>query len=496
MFAQKLDFIMNLTNSHNIDLARATGLDASAVSRLRTGKRTPPRGRGFYPTMSEYFATRLTDEHQKKTLADAVCPGEPWPDCSGRAAELIFKWFSLDKESNSDSVELLLQSFSKLSFPVLPTVVPSSLSATETPQQQLFFGLAGIGQGVLALFDLSIAAGGARDIYIFSDETFHWLSISEQSLQSFGARLKLLISIGCSIKIIHNTAKPLPELFSAFSNWLPLYVTGAVEPYYYPRVRDCLHRRTLVVADGLAAMHAVSVEGIGDDTMVHFLTEPSGIQSLKNEFFSFMKYCKPMLQAVCSSELYYKRLLEHEYTAGDYYLAGTTPSLFTMPARVAERISYRSGDDRLFELYTWLRETATAHTGAKKMLELICIPTEQQIKSDTIPVAVSQPLGIPGCYYTACEYAAHLRALAEYAREHRGYSFALNDSMPRNTVIYCKEGEWVILSKAERPCVSFVIEQPTIVNAICAYIKQLAANARANFNSSCNLPELLKRLSD
>lgn len=92
MFAQKLDFLMSLTNTHNIELAQAIDVDASAISRLRSGKRKLPKTQDFLPTMGAFFAKQLINEYQKKTAADTICPGKPWPDDAESAAEQICLW--------------------------------------------------------------------------------------------------------------------------------------------------------------------------------------------------------------------------------------------------------------------------------------------------------------------------------------------------------------------------------------------------------------------
>lgn len=139
MFAKKLDFIMNLTNSHNIELARAIDVDASSISRLRTGKRPLPKAQSFLPDMCTYFARRMTDDYQKKTAAAAICPGESFPEDTERAAELLCSWLAQGNETQMGSVELLLNSVSTLRFPSSPaavTVEPISIS----PANRLYYG--------------------------------------------------------------------------------------------------------------------------------------------------------------------------------------------------------------------------------------------------------------------------------------------------------------------------------------------------------------------
>lgn len=58
---------------------------------------------------------------------------------------------------------------------------------------------------------------------------------------------------GNRVRIIHTVARDMNEMLEAVTKWIPIYMTGAVEPYCYPRLRDGLFRRTLFIAPRTAA---------------------------------------------------------------------------------------------------------------------------------------------------------------------------------------------------------------------------------------------------
>ena len=493
MFAQKLDFIMNLTNSQNIDMARAIGVDASLISRLRSGNRGLPKSQYFLPHMCEYLVSQMAGESIKCTAAVTICPGRPWPENEPEAVALLLRWLSLGNEARLESVAQLISSISTLSFPVCPAPEPVSL-APKPPSQRLYYGLAGAKQAVLDFLDLALADGSRRTIYLFSDESAHWMASDEQFHESWALRLKQLISMGCHAKLILNTTRPLDDLLNSMSKWLPIYMTGAVEPYYYPKIRDGVFHRTLFVADGLAALQASSVDGLNAGTLVHMLTEPEGVAALRGEFFSYFGLCKPMIETIFDSGLFYQKLMEHEKNFGTYIYCSISPSLVTMPKRVAERIGYRSGEDRFLQLYKARADAELSRNDGRQLFELICIPSDRQIYEDSIPVGVCAPLGIRNCFYTAQEYAEHLKSVFAYAREHRNYHFALTKTLPGNTLICCKAGEWVIISKCGSPCVSFTCEQPAAVEAMGLYLHNIYKDAQTSCGQKSNLAELMIKL--
>lgn len=65
-FAEKLDFLMNITQTSNSALAHAATLDASYISRLRTGKRLMPKDNHMIQGMTIFLARQFKEDYQKK----------------------------------------------------------------------------------------------------------------------------------------------------------------------------------------------------------------------------------------------------------------------------------------------------------------------------------------------------------------------------------------------------------------------------------------------
>lgn len=65
-FFEKLNFLMDITNTTNSALARYVILDTSYISRLRNGKRQPPHNTKIINQMAAYFARNCSEEYQKR----------------------------------------------------------------------------------------------------------------------------------------------------------------------------------------------------------------------------------------------------------------------------------------------------------------------------------------------------------------------------------------------------------------------------------------------
>lgn len=110
-FAEKLDFVMNLTKTSNSALAHAVSLDASYISRLRTGKRLMPKDNRMIQGMAAFLARRFTEDYQKKALSDTLklrnLPGD-----SSLLADEMTRWLLRDDADSTQQVGQFLSALS------------------------------------------------------------------------------------------------------------------------------------------------------------------------------------------------------------------------------------------------------------------------------------------------------------------------------------------------------------------------------------------------
>ena len=71
-FSDKLVFLLSVTHTSNIKLAKAINVDPSMISRLRKGRRNIPRNINHIKAMAKYFAKRCNGEYQRFTLAEIL----------------------------------------------------------------------------------------------------------------------------------------------------------------------------------------------------------------------------------------------------------------------------------------------------------------------------------------------------------------------------------------------------------------------------------------
>ncbi len=108
-FNDKFKFLMDITNTNNTTLAGAVGIDNSAVSLYRSGKRKCPRNKEILRRMSDYFASSIKLSYQRKALALAsdysrFNHSRPLPEYS----DMLYQWLADELPQTNTLVDGIL----------------------------------------------------------------------------------------------------------------------------------------------------------------------------------------------------------------------------------------------------------------------------------------------------------------------------------------------------------------------------------------------------
>ncbi|MBQ6662285.1 MAG: hypothetical protein IJM69_01980 [Firmicutes bacterium] len=293
--AEKIDFLMTLTNTRNSELGRALHFDASYISRIRSGKRGLPKGQPFVEPASIFFAHGIHEEYQKAAAAQELNLIGPWPKKEKEAAKLISGWLQ-SQTPQPAPIDRMLAAITS------PAISPKADKGAYRPGEgnqdtiRFFYGNEGKRSAVIQFLERLASTGEALHLLLYSDEDMDWLYEDPDFPDIWAAYLIKLIENGSSIRIIHSIGRSLNEMWEAVQKWLPLYMTGAIEPYYYPMLRDGVFRRTMFVAQGRAALISNSVKDQKGEVLNTIITEPRAVDVVEGEFDAYFTFCKPLME--------------------------------------------------------------------------------------------------------------------------------------------------------------------------------------------------------
>lgn len=304
-FASRLDYVMGVTRTTNSSLARALSFDASYVCRIRNGKRGLPMSQPFAEPAAAYLVGKVDDARKRRALEDEL--GCAWPDDPAKAADLLAAWL-LDETGGASAVGTAIAALGArpengrgaLGYDGsdgLPDAREATgMGETDASQARFFYGDEGKREAVLAFLGEICDAGEPQTLLLHSDEDMAWLYEDEAFARRWAALLMRIADAGGHVRIIHAVSRDANEMWEAVRKWMPLYMTGAVEPYYYPRLRDGIYRRTLFVAPGRSALVAASVRGTSHDGANLLVRDEGAVAAYEDEFDDYLALCRPLMR--------------------------------------------------------------------------------------------------------------------------------------------------------------------------------------------------------
>ena len=116
-----------------------------------------------------------------------------------------------------------------------------------------------------------------------------------------GVAVKPSVNRGVKIKIIHNLDRENNKTIMAINRWVPLYVSGMIEPYRFRLKRDVRFYHTLFLHAGKACIHGFFPSN-SNDRWYEYITDSKRLEILQNEFDSILSATVPIMKVYSSKK--------------------------------------------------------------------------------------------------------------------------------------------------------------------------------------------------
>ena len=505
VISEKLYFLMKVTGTKNNMLGRALSFDASHISRIRSGQRGLPSHREFIVPAAGYFARAVTTATQRNVLARRICPGRKWPDTAEGATLLIAEWLSEDVQTlDYASLHRFLEENDAQAGEVTADL-PAAGAATK-----FYMGNEGKRQCVIRFLTDLAARQKPVTLLLHSEENMAWIYEKPEFARQWGQLLVTLLQQGGRIVIVHTLSRSFEEMLEAVTKWAPLYATGSIEPYYYPKLRDNLFRRTLFIARDIAAITACTTGDPGENRLNMLTRDAAAVKALEQEFHDFLSLCRPLMQ-IFTSDNFIKLipvLGSFRKAEGELVQFHITPSLVTLPDEVAESFSHRPGGEGFADFLAnhkrWLFKQGKAPAHA--VTDILCLPGIDAVMKGMVQVPLTHLSGFPSLYYTPEEFSLHLKsALSQMECSDTYRAVLLNPDalhpVTGRTVkptfsIVANRQAGVMLFSAMSPAALFFTKEPNLSSAFCEYLDGFIKNAAPREETLAKLRQYIIELDE
>ena len=343
----------------------------------------------------------------------------------------------------------------------------------QLPVSRHYYGLKEMREGELDFLKHTVLSKSMKPLYICSDMPVEDMAADKDFAKKYMFGLAMVLKKGLHIHIIHDVERPMKDMMLGLENWVPLYMTGQISPYYLKGVQNRVYSH-LHYCSGQVAMTGDCISG-HHDLAHYYLTSRKEEVSISQKNMEFLlKKAHPLMDIYREErkkELY-AALIENAGKEGRRRRVLAVPDLGALPKKLLEEILERnhvSVDDKTTIIECYRRDRECLETVLKHSIvedEVSEIREEEYGKYPPV-LPIAECFLEKDIHLTYEEYLACIKAGRDYAKANENYQFNLTKIKGfHNIQITCFEGKWCMISKNRAPAIHFVIHHPKLRYAL------------------------------
>ena len=275
--------------------------------------------------------------------------------------------------------------------------------------------------------------------------------------------------------MIHTISRNMNEMLEAVTKWLPIYMTGMIEPYFYPKLRDGVFQRTLFIAPKTAAIISSSVQQNTGGMLNLLITNRAAIDALTLEYENYFSICRPLMRVFKSndSEEFRKTVNHLSDAEGAALLQYAMPPLFSMPEDLILELSKQTENEVLPVL--WKKSFAAFRNQIKvqSLYLMLLDPAIMQVTQNVFLPPLADIFELGNLTYSRDQYLKHINHLLELEKKYENLKVNFRADVYGNMMLYVKDDVGVIMTKANNPATAFVTHDRNMTNAFWDYLMKL-----------------------
>lgn len=476
--SQKLDILLRELDINISRIAAFLHYDPSYLSKIRTGKRNPAHQQQFIEKICEYVASNYKDEQDRKKVTYLIQCNEDEITDSSLYRKKLREWLSSSKPEDVDYVSGFLRKVDSFNLDDYIRVIHfDSFKVPKVPFQlpvsRHYYGLKEMRKGELDFLKHTVLSKSMKPLYICSDMPVEDMAADKDFAKKYMFGLAMVLKKGLHIHIIHDVERPMKDMMLGLENWVPLYMTGQISPYYLKGVQNRVYSH-LHYCSGQVAMTGDCISGHHDLAHYYLTSRKEEVLISQKNMEYLLKKAHPLMDIYREErkkELY-AALIENAGKEGRRRRVLAVPDLGVLPEKLLEDILERnhvSADDKttIIEYYRRDREcleTVLKHSIVEDEVSEIC---EEEYGKYPPVLPIAECFLEKDIHLTYEEYLACIKAGRDYAKANENYQFNLTKIKGfHNIQITCFEGKWCMISKNRAPAIHFVIHHPKLRYAL------------------------------
>lgn len=474
-FSDKLNFLMNITQTSNKELAANIFVDRSLISLLRNGKRGIPHNQNHIKNMAYYFAQCCTADFQRHALSEMlgqISIRSSMP--TEILAEQLMKWLQGDRTIAEELIDGVENAKPKPVTNSFTTPVP--LTSEETT---FYYGNSGRRKAMRYMMDVIQKVDTPASILVASDDNLDWLFedyLFANEVQTYWIEA---LQKNLTMKHIIPSMNFINSYVESLQYWLPIYITGQADVYYYPRLRDNLYLHSFIILPDYCVQATTGI-GLGNQNHITLTsTHPQLVKAYTHQYQEYLSLCRPaLITHTTPRDFFY--CFEDMFSRKGLTIQKVTPlSASTIPRELLELCIKQTdipGWKMTFQMY--INQIPKFEERLMKQgpyIDISRLATAEEVRSQTIAIATpyktcnSQPV------YTPETYILHLQNILRLMDQYENYYFIpFQEETLHDYNLFVNEDGLALLVRNSPPTLMLELRRPEMVQACREYLMRMA----------------------
>lgn len=475
---EKLDKLIVELGINVSKMAVSLHYDASYISKIRTGKRNPSDAEAFAAGICGYVVSHFSDENGKKSVAVLMGCSEEELEEEEIYLEKLKNWMCSETLEKSDYISGFLKKmdefdlnhyiraihFDTLKVPKIPFQMPVS---------KHYYGLKEMREGELEFLKNVVLSKSMEPLYLCSDMPVEDMAADEDFAKKYMFGLAMVLKKGLHIHMIHDVERPMKDMMLGLENWIPLYMTGQISPYYIKGIQNHVYSH-LHYSSGTVSMTGNCISGHHDHAHYYLTNNKEEAAIYRKNMEYLLQKANPLMDIYREEqkEVLYKFLDSEAEYVGKRRRILASPPLFVIPVNLLKKILERNHispkeQQQLLEYQKVLKGRVEKILSHSVIADELPVVRESEYANHPSILSVTEHFLEKDILLSYEEYCQCIKESRKYEQLHENYHFRLAKVKGfRNIQITCFEGKWCMVSKNKAPAIHFVIHHPKLRYAL------------------------------
>ncbi len=282
----------------NVSMGKALGYDASYISRIKKAERKPFDIDDFIERITNYIVENYKSSEKRNFIAKIFeCKPEELKG-DDKYESKIKSWLL---ERHTDYNEIIHGFLKRLDDFSLENYINEDLGKVRVINSPIllrggknYYGVEGRKAAEEEFIKLTLLSKATEPIFFYNDLPIAKAAEDEKFKKRYILAMSMLLKKGLHLNMVHNIDRPMEEMILGMEGWFPMYMTGAISPYYFPKKPSDMFC-TSHMTSGAVALSGECISNNQERGKFYLTTKKEELPYYKAKSRYMLKKAKPLM---------------------------------------------------------------------------------------------------------------------------------------------------------------------------------------------------------